>query len=211
MRNLVFVLCFTILAMGCNKGDEQLSEKARIEGQANSEAALKTENENLASKAAAMENDLSVRHRFFQATKGLYEGDLKTETGNYRIRVTLTPSIAPYKVDRIRQLDEITADINNLFFNAQVVQWDEKDSNRSAVGCRVSNIRPDLKAGVISITSESCANLYQITLTNELRTSAADYISKLILSGDISAVSHILGTVQPSTNASIYEFHAEKL
>ena len=164
-----------------------------------------------------MEADLTKRHRFYQAVKGIYEGDIKTNLGSFRIRLTLTPSLAPVPVNRVRQLEEISADLNNLSLNAQVVQWDPNNAN-SAVGCRMSGIRPDIMKGELAISTETCPNLYLIKVgerefsgSSFENSEVAARISMQLLSGDLSEVDSINGQVQPSTNASVFKFVASKV
>lgn len=207
-----------------------LIERARNEGKAQAEAQLKTQNDNLAKKAQEMEADLALRNKFYQAVRGTYEGNLATERGNFKIRITLIPSLPPYDSGRTRTLEEVTADLINLYFNAQVMQWNP-ENQLGAVGCRVERIRPDITTGEISIASEACKNLYSIKLsgvldqkTNKL-TSGDGSISdseegkkKLsrtiaagIKKGTLNSVPVITGKLQPTTNAQGYQFSAERV
>lgn len=165
MKRYVVLAIALIGLAGCEADKQGINEKAVIEGKATSEAGIQAENANLASKAREMETDLSLRHRFYQAVRGTFEGDLETNQGTYRIRLTLVPSLNPYRTPRTRQLDEIVSDLNNLYFNAQVVQWNASNP-LSAVGCRVNGIRPDLVNGEITIAAEACPNLYSLRIAD---------------------------------------------
>ncbi|MGE3756403.1 MAG: hypothetical protein AB7H97_01535 [Pseudobdellovibrionaceae bacterium] len=191
---------------------DQLVAKARAEGRAQAEEALNLENGSLERKAKAMEDDLTIRHRFYQAVRGTYEGVFKTENGNFNFRITLVPSLPPYPADRVRQLDEISADLANLYFNVQVIQWSSKDPLTS-VGCRVENIRPDLINGAISIASNECPNLYILSISEESKQSAKEprtpqELAKEIREGRLAAVSILAGEIRPTTNAAIYQVRA---
>ncbi len=215
MKHVVPVLLLGMVLAGCNQGVERLEEKAGIEGRASAEAQIKTENENLAKKANEMESDLATRHRFYQAVKGTYEGILDTEQGQFRIRLNLVPSLPPYQVGRTRALDEIVSDLNNLYFNAQVVQWNPAN-NLSAVGCRIENVRPDIRAGEIYISSENCPNFYSIRLADKddaslIDTQLSGRLATDVIDGKLSSVGFVQGQVQPSTNAAIYSFVAKKV
>lgn len=194
-----------------------LTQKARAEGKAQAEAELAAQNGNLATKAQQMEADLANRHLFYQAARGTYEGSLTTERGEFKVRITLVPSLPPFLGTRTRQLEEIASDINNLYFNAQVVQWNP--ANRlSSVGCRVENLRPDTNKGELSIAATSCPNLYQLKIADEeverVSTEAtgakpdgkvlAREVATSIREGRIAEVTEIRGEVHPTTNASIY-------
>jgi hypothetical protein len=215
MRCLSLILLSAII-VGCDQGNDRLIEKAQIEGREQARSQLDMQNQNLAKKAKKMEEDLSSRHLFYQAVRGTYEGTMKTERGEFNVRLTLIPSLPPYYGDRVRQLEEIASDLNNLYFNAQVVQWNPAN-NLSAVGCRVENIRPDIIQGEIPIASSNCQNLYQlkiideeiernITVGNEKSNDRelAREVSRSIREGRITEVSEIRGEAQPTTNASVY-------
>jgi len=208
-------LALPVLLLGCQDGQDAMKEKAALEGAAAAEQQVQAENANLTGKAREMETDLAMRHRFYQAVKGSYEGELETGQGTYRIRLTLVPSLPPYKAPRIRQLSEIASDLNNLYFNAQVVQWNPANA-LSAVGCRISGIRPDLVNGEITIASESCPNLYSLRiaegLTHPSQASAlrlselSSSLALQITEGKLGRIDNIAGEVHPSTNAAIYRF-----
>lgn len=200
-----------------------ITQKARAEGRAAAEAELNATNANLAYKAGLMEEDLATRQLFYRAVRGTYEGALSTESGEFKIRITLVPSIPPYVVPRVRQLEEITHDINALYFNAQVVQWNP--SNKlSAVGCRVENIRPDIIRGEIQIASKDCPNLYLLKIADVETAKALNQangkipsdselsaaVAESIREGKMSELPEIRGEVHPSTNASIYSLTVKR-
>lgn len=198
------ILGGTLLLSGC-QGDERLSEVSTVQ----TEAQLQATNENLAKKSKGMEDDLAQRHRFYQALKGKYEGSFQSEIGEINFRITFSPSLPPYQTNRVRQLEEVTADLNNLYLNIQVIQWNPSAST-SAVGCRVSQVRPDIKNGEITIASESCPNLYRLKIAEMSNASSEDIvaqsrrISQWISDGRMDRVEAVIGEVQPSTNAAIY-------
>lgn len=186
-----------------------LIQRARAEGQATAQAELSETYGYLSAKAQEMEADLASRQLFYQSVRGTYEGALRTERGDYRVRITLVPSLPPYLASRTRQLEEITSDINNLYFHAQIVQWNP--ANRlSAVGCRAENIRADIVKGEISIASASCPNLYVLQIADDEMSRAAD-LAGSIRDGKMSELRAIRGEMHPSTNAAIYPFKAERV
>lgn len=250
MRNVVFVFLVAALAVGCNQGDDEISNKARVEGKATAEAELRAQldakdqliekaraegkaaaqadvaeqNANLARRSEEMEADLRVRHRFFQAVRGVYEGTLKTEQGNFEVRISLIPSLPPYNVTRVRQLEEVSADLNSLYFNAQIVQWNSVDK-LSAVGCRVEYVRPDMSNGEVNIASKDCPNVYFLRLAEvdaqgdesaqpapaKVDANHSSALSLSIREGRTNRVKKIHGSVQPTTNASVYELTATRV
>lgn len=214
---VLFALVISSLFISCSKDDGRMKKKAATEATSTSQSQVRVENENLRLKAEKMEKDLTRRHRFYQAVKGMYEGQINTSFGTFNIRLTFTPSMAPIAHTRVRQLEEIASDLNNLTMNAQILQWDPKN-DATAIGCRVSDIRPDIEKGTLSISTESCPNLYSISITERSyqgtmseNSSYARDLSQQLLNGDLSEVDSIVGTVQPSTNAAIFRFVADKV
>ncbi len=204
MINHILLGLLVFSAIGCGQNDKRLKEKTKIEG----DALKEVENTNLSQKAESMERDLQRRHRFYQAIKGNYEGTISTKSGNFNIRVTLSPSLPPVTVSRVRQLEEIASDLNNLMLNTQVVQWDPNSAN-SAVGCRVTNVRPNIEKGELTISAEGCPNLYQIKIADRGNGHPVS-LANQILSGSLYDVDSLNGQIQPSTNANIYKFTAYK-
>lgn len=217
MKKILYLMFIFYSLVACSKNDDRLKEKASLESESATKSQLSVENENLARKVEKMEQDLVKRHRFYQAVKGSYEGEIRTNLGTFNIRITLTPSLAPIPVNRVRQLEEIASDLNNLSLNAQVIQWDPNNTN-SAVGCRMSGIRPDIVKGELAISTESCPNLYLVKITERGFSSSspensevATRVAAQILNGDILEIDSISGQVLPSTNASIFKFVANKV
>lgn len=211
---IVFSLFLILGLVACDQKSTTDGTKERAN--AEQEGANKAENENLARKAEIMEKDLANRHAFYSAIEGEYEGTLKVDKEKYSIKFAFARSIPPFSGDRIRQLSEIENDLNNLYFHMQVVQW-FPDDGATAVGCRVSNIRPNMDTGVISVSSAECPNLYTILLSeggdnafNEQTTKAATVASK-IKAHTFKAVPYLIGTVQPSSNAMKYSFTVKKV
>lgn len=217
MKNFIWTLAFLSVLGACSKNDDRMKEKAALESESSTTSQVRVENDNLAQKAEKMEKDLSSRHRFYQAAKGSYEGDISTNIGNFKIRITFTPSLSPIPVSRIRQLEEISSDLNNLSMSAQIIQWDPNNAN-SAVGCRMSGIKADIIKGELAVSTESCPNLYRVKVTERgfFSTQAeneqtAIRISSQVVEGYLHEIDSISGTVQPSTNSSIFKFVANRV
>lgn len=214
MRTLLTLLLGLSLIACDKKGSvDSTKERARAEEEANGEVQRKI----LAEKAKKMEDDLAVRHFFYQAMSGKYEGDLVTNDGNLKIRITLAPSIPPYFGDRVRELSEIESDLNNLYFHAQIVQW-HPDSQMSAVGCRITGLKPNIETGLLTIASTDCPNLYLVYIGDEssgkktidIEKRAAE-LAGVIYNEQLNKVPRLIGSVQPSTNASTYTFNAKRV
>jgi len=222
MKKFAIPLFAALIALSGCDGNERLEEKAKIEGTAGANAELNAQNTNLMQKAKEMEDDLATRDRFYQAAQGTYEGVLKTDEGKFKIKITLVSSLPPYAVPRTRQLEEISSDLNNLYFNAQVVQWNTANK-LSAVGCRIENVRPDILSGTIAIASENCPNFYSLKIADQgvvqdlengmaLRTDGQESVvlASSIRMGRADKVAALRGEMHPTTNATVYEFLVKK-
>lgn len=225
MKSITYVsilLSTLIMLTGCdtNKSQDKIKEIAGLQ----SHQQVNAENEYLETRAAELEKDLSRRHLFYQAVRGTYEGVLQSHSEeNFKIRLVLVPSLPLYVPKRLRALEEIIDDLENLYFNIQVVQWNTQDG-RGAVGCRVEKVRPDLIRGTLSIASESCPNFYEIQIapsqedpglekpsTHSIAYQMAHDLAHDITAGKVATVSRLMGEVLPSTNANVYSFSATKL
>jgi hypothetical protein len=217
-----YLLAFLALGlsslMGCENGDQLMRDKAGLEGEIAAKKQIQEENENLEKKSKTMEEDLSRRHRFFQALKGTFEGKMKSRSaGGFNVKFIFVPSLPPYNSKRIRQLEEISSDLNGLYFTVQVVQW-SGDSPMGAVGCRVENVRPNLGTGEVSIASEGCPNVYLLKLDDASQGISGDEdgsklshkLAEDILDGHLESLSELQGQMHPSTNAVVYNVNVKK-
>lgn len=210
-------LLMLVLAAGLSACDQKGSmdstkDRARAEEEAGREVDLK----NQAQKAQKMEADLADRHYFYGALEGEYEGSLTVGSDTYNIKVTLARSLPPYTGSRVRELSEIESDLNNLFFHMQVVQW-HPDDQASAVGCRISGIRPNLADGALFAASSDCPNFYTVLISeggNQVssgKVEKAKSLAQKISNKEVSSVAVLVGAVQPSSNALKYPFNVKRV
>lgn len=220
-----YFLLLPIIA-GCSQGgDSRLQEKADIESKTAAKNQTDAELEMQNVRANEMEQDLARRHRFFQATKGKYEGSFNTSLGEFQIRILLVPSLSPIKTERERLPEEIAYDLNNLHFNAQIQQWSAANP-ASAVGCRVENIKPNLDLGMINIMSSNCPNVYFLALSeqttkqdvsaeeyykNVLDSGASAQRSQQVLDATIDLIDEFAGFIQLTNISTSYYFRAKRV
>lgn len=218
--NIHMVLCLFIVSfslVSCKDAQEKVVESTKWQSEISSQNQIQAENSNLREKALEMERDLTARHRFFQGVKGRYEGTFTTKQGTFKIRITLNPNIAPYTYSDYRpyrRLEEIVSDLNNLTFNAQVIQWNPENS-LSAVSCRVDSIRPDLRLGEIIISSATCPNLYSIKVAIDendtySNSGTSEILARRLLDGAEEKSDLLVGEIQPSSSSDIYTFKAKR-
>ncbi len=195
-------------------------DSTKVRARAEEEAGTEVQNKNNAQKAARMEVELSNWHNYYKAITGTYEGDISTDTGPYKIRVTFVPSILPYSGKRVRELSEIESDINNLFFFVDVVQWNPSVEG-SGVPCSAT-VKPDIYTGSIIIKrANDCPNSYQIYLSAMIENKSsndvaggrstdeiAKSISDQIQNGGITYVNRIIGTLRSKEFS--YNFDASR-
>ena len=219
MKHLRSIIIGLGLIAGCNsqKSDEKIREVSNIQGQEAARNSIAAEREYVDSKAQAAEVDLEKRQRFYQALAGRYEGSILVNRSNFKIRFTLAPSLPRYVPSgRVRTWEEVTADLTNLSFNVQIVQWNP-ESSFSAVGCLVANVRPDIITGRINVSSEACPNFYsfqiaeEVTGQGEADPQMATSLAMAIGEGKLESVAQIQGRMQPTSNANVYNFSASRI
>ncbi len=199
---------------GCQDGNESISDVSGKEAQAQ----LTAEREFQRARAAELETDLAERQNFYQKVAGTYEGTLKGASGTFKIRIKLIPSLPNYRPSRIRLPEEVVNDLNNLFFNVQVIQWKE-GAGLGAVGCKATQIKPDLETGKIAIASADCPSFYEFqigdhtasSLEASARNTQSAQLAEGLRRGTVQDVAFLTGSVAPSTSSDILTFSAEKI
>lgn len=219
MHLLNKVVCIALLMTlgACNEKDEKVTESIRNQSEITAVNQVQAENNNWREQAEKMELDLRTRQRFFQGLKGRYQGSFKTKDGEFNIRLTLTPNLAPYDFSahrQLRRLEEIISDLGHLSFSVQVIQWNPRNS-LSAVSCRVDEVRPDITKGEIIISNSACPNLYLLKISDDESDSYqearhSEALSRELLSGRAEQVSLLVGEILPSSNAEIYPFQVRR-
>lgn len=213
MKKIILLLVPTFLVLtACDQKGSVDSTKQRA--QAEQEAGKDVENRNLQEKAQKMEADLADRHYFYGAVEGQYQGTAQFGEQSYNIKFNFVRSLPQYFGNRVRQLSEVENDLNNLSFHIQVIQWHPDDTS-TAVGCRVSQIRPDMQRGVMTITSPDCPNLYTVLLSDLIPEKSglsekAKNMAEKIKSHEVAAVEGLVGSIQPTSNASVFQFSVRR-
>jgi hypothetical protein len=206
------VVCFLSLIINACSLPQELDphrdtngSKTRIEQDWNSDHINQRTNE--------IEKDLNRKHALYSFLEGTYEGILNTDRGSFQVRLILIPSISKIKTERSRTQDELIHDINALSMNTQILQW-RPDSPESAIGCMISQIRPDFNRLSIAIASETCPSLYNFnfSIVNEdLNPLNSEDIITYIESDKKVEIREITGTIKPTTNARIYPLKLKKI
>lgn len=212
MREIFFVFLFAAFCFGgcAQQDDKRIEDRAELEER----VGFKLDQERLIARAKEMEADLERRHRFYQALNGEYSGIYTTSSGvKFATKVKLLPSLPPYlPPNRIRTLEEISSDINNLYFNIQVLHWSPGNS-ATAVGCVFQEVRGNLEKGRIEVAQAACPNVYSVRIIdpksgpvaqpNDLDKNSTDLAQK-ILNQTATSVEQLKVVMQPSNNADEY-------
>lgn len=197
MKALILVIALLGLA-ACDKPN---SDGTYNRAKAESEAGKDTQNKNQEEKARLMEQDLQRRYRFYKAVSENYSGEFKREKYSYVMKASFSPTFHVIDSGRVRTLEEIQDDLNNLFLNARVVITD-KAGDLGIPPCVFEKVRPDIMNGVIQLVAPSCPNKYTIYLTTpttprqEVGQQSA-ILARALLDGVQTVVEHLFIDVSP--------------
>ncbi len=207
------------IAQKTGNSEDKIREYTDIQSQVETKNAVDAENGNRKKWSSEMETDLQRRQRFYQSLAGIYEGTFKINGADFNVRITMVPSIPPYvPSDRVRLPEEVASDLNNLYLNVQVVQWNPQN-NIGSVGCLFENVRPDINRGKLSLSSEGCSNLYLLSVAEDddaaaddpARLAAAARVASRIIEGKLDKVPYVKTRMQPTTNAAVYNFSTARI
>lgn len=158
------------LILACLVSFAACDQKGSVEGthqrsKAEEETKIDLQNENLRSKSEKMELDLQNRNRFYKGVSGEYTGEFRVNSSTFKITLSMTPSIHVMEPNRVRSLEEIQDDLNNLSLISQVSVTDAKD-NVGVGGCVYDKTKADINTGKIQFASSECPLRYVISLSN---------------------------------------------
>lgn len=216
LNRIKFMFAVIFLMSACAQRDQdnkRLEEVADIQAQQDAKA----QQEALNKKSIMMEKDLQRRYRFYSSVAYKYEGQIKIDGTDYGILFQSQPTIPLYNGDRIRTVEEVSEDLNNLGLNASFKFWNIKKPE-STTGCQFPSTKAFYENGSFQLRNETtCGNIFNVYLSNSLVTSKelpevfqknsveanAVTLSQMILSGQKSTADFL--TVQMtslSTNNS---------
>jgi len=156
MKTMLLLLPFLFL-VACAKPDS-----TNLEDKRNRE--LEVENENSKRKAMQLEEDLSRKQRHFSALKGVYEGTLiADDKKEFKTEIILVPSLPPYEAGRVRTIEELATDLNNLYFTVQIAITN-KQTETTTMNCLFTQVKADYDGGRMNVASEGCYGLFFINL-----------------------------------------------
>lgn len=213
MKNLIIILpC--VLLLSCSKGgDDRLAEQADIQAREQYQA----QNENQKMWAEKMEEDLNKRKRFIQAIEGDFFGEVDVQNISFDINARFVSSIPIAFPSRVRTLDEINFELQNLNLNLFVKLENPRVPN-SAVTCVVEGYRPDVNKGAINIITESCKNSFHLSISDstldvrsdEARLKDSRSLAAQVTSGSVSRVEKVQGVFESSTSNQKFKFQLRR-
>jgi len=188
-RLSIVLSTFLLTALfGCQSQDnDKVSERARVEGQAQAKEQTKEEREAIDQRSKEMELSFIKKIEYYEDHAGHFDGTMSKDALKFGIRISLFPNLTKPADDRVRTPAEIEADLTLLAYNVQIVQW-SLENPAASEGCRVEGLKPDMKTGRLNIISSQCPNSYYLTLNR----------------------THISGTAQPSTSRDPFQIYVER-
>ncbi len=220
--SLLFSVCFALIACDQKGSADGSRERAAAEQQ----GARDVNNENLTRLAKGMEDDLALRHHFFDAIEGDFSGSLKMEDDFYQININLVRSLPAYMGSRTRQLSEVESDLNGLYFLVRI-SLSKFNSSLSSVFCHPIAVRPSFSTGVLTVASQDCANFYSLFLSEgplqreQLNSKSfeenlknqelgAQGLADKINSKAVHKVNFLRGTLKTPTSSKAYDLSVER-
>lgn len=210
---------------GCQDDVDRLKARTAIESRESADREIEAQKAFLDAQAQEMEKDLARRHRFYQAVSGTFEGKaFAPESGisrDWRVRILISPTLEPYRTDRIRRPEEVAFDLNNLALSVHLLMWTgtkspEGDFSETATGCIFVGIRPSLESGAIHLKGPDCTFSTSIYLSEEGEFNADEQpavirdqstqISAQVLDGGMDLVHALRGVRQASGRSIPFRF-----
>lgn len=209
----LFLILPLIFLFGCSKGgDERLAEQADIQAREQFQA----QNENQRMWAEKMEEDLNRRKRFIQAIEGEFYGEVEVQEIPFNINARFVSSIPIEFSSRVRTLEEINFELQNLNLNLFVKLENPRVTN-SAVTCVVEGYRPDVKKGLINLITESCKNTFHLSISESLKAVSEDQrladsraLAAQVTEGSLDRIDNIQGVFESSTSSQKYKFQLRR-
>jgi hypothetical protein len=213
MKNTILSLMAILSFVSCSKnGDDRIAAQEDIRAREQVEAQNQNQNE----WARKLEKDLNERKSFIKAIEGIFSGELAVGDMDFFIKAEMISSLPIVFSDRNRTLNEINYELENLALNLQVKLENPRVPN-SAVSCTVEGYKPDIKKGLIKIISESCKNIFQLLLSDDLSlddqssiNSRAEVLAESARLNEIAQIDILSGTFESSVSTKQYKFKLQR-
>ena len=191
MKTLPIFILFALISCSKN-GDNRIAEQENIRAREQ----VNAENDNRSVLSAGPERELNRIKNFMQAVKGEY----KTSIEIMRIPLDLYIDILPSKeiifYDRVRNVEEIQAELNELSLTIKVLIENPNIPNSGST-CIFEGHKPDTKNGIMKLIKDRCKNTFVLGLDEstdptDITTAAQTYVDGLsgYLSTGVSSTKH---------------------
>lgn len=216
-KKVIFLLTLAVGLYGCGENKDEYLDSLGKQNEISSQQQIQAERNEHERKAREMEKYLDERKVFIQALEGEFSGELNIDNNEFFISLEMIPSIPIEFYGRVRQLEEITYEIENLSLNLKVKMENPRVPN-SASSCNIVNYKPDLSKGIINIISNECKNVFKFILSDTNETfelqqiySEARDVSRQVIAGTIQTVEFLEGIFESSISSKKHTFKLERL
>ncbi len=206
MLRFIFLFIITLLSVNCaDQSIQKYQKRAQIE----QEGSNRAENENQRRKAIAMEETLQKRYHYYIGLSAEYHGQFTIQDNQYLAKLIFTPSFHLVPTERIRTLEEIQEDINNLYLNAQFILWDS-EGKLGSQGCIYEKVKTNMLTGQIELFSTNCpARMTILFSQNGTQKESRHFVSKKLteelLAGSRNNIPQLDAVVNSIHNQNGYE------
>lgn len=193
MKTLTIFTLLVLTLVSCSKnGDDRIAEQENIRAQEQ----VNAENDNRTVLSAGPEKELNRIKNFMKAVKGEYKTAIEIMSIPLDIFVDIVPSKEIVFYDRVRNVEEIQAELNELSLTIKVLIENPNIPNSGST-CIFEGHKPDTKNGIMKLIKDGCKNTFVLGLdetTNptDITTASQTYIDTLsgYLSTGVSSTKH---------------------
>ena len=126
----------------------------------------------------------------------------------------MSPTIHVVDTNRVRTLEEIQDDLNNLFLIAEV-KISDLEGSIGAPGCVFQRVKPDIMSGIVRLIDSGCGNTYMVSVTvpgtsEDDRLNVSTLLAREILNGTQDEAEHLYIEVSSRLNPNGYGVLTEK-
>jgi hypothetical protein len=155
--------------------EDALKNKVGIEAQ----EAVRVENENLAARSKALEDNLLRQYRFYKGLRGTFVGQAETSNGTFVVFSRLAPSHNPVPVNYVRPLEDVSLDISKLGIGGEIVVYFKSTGPSAGSRCAVDQIPTDIMAGRLDLLFQ-CKNSFTISVASTEEDLTKDLFQKVL-------------------------------
>ena len=191
MKTLPFFIL--LLLVSCSKnGDDRIAEQETIRAQEQ----VNAENDNRTVLSAGPEKELNRIKYFMKAVKGEYRTNIEIMSIPLDIYIDILPSKEIVFYDRVRNVEEIQAELNELSLTIKVLIENPNIPNSGST-CIFEGHKPDTKNGLMKLIKDGCKNTFVLGLDGateptDITTGTQTYVDTLsgYLSTGVSSKKH---------------------